>query len=346
MEGLLPADQFWPSGGHGIFVLSGFLIGGHVSKAAQSGRWSATDYILRRGSRLLIVLVPALLLTALLDQAGMKWVHSALYGGTLRELYHSGPDISDAASIYSGATFVGNLLFLQTIAVPTFGTNSPLWSLSNEFWYYALFPPLFFAIRPGVSLRGRIICMAAVVAGCLALPRDIVLYGLVWLMGYGAYVALPLVSAQSRPRRVALLCAGVALFAAALLFSDRNTSVSLAVHDFLVGAAYVPLMLGCLCLRPPTRWLVTSWQRAASFSYTLYLTHFPFLALAMSLFFENRKFAATSATAALYGLIFAATILYAYLVYLLFERHTSSVQAWLSLRAKDARSSGSADGRR
>jgi peptidoglycan/LPS O-acetylase OafA/YrhL len=41
---------------------------------------------------------------------------------------------------YTATTFVGNLAFLQTIAVPIFGTNGPMWSLANEFWYYLIFP--------------------------------------------------------------------------------------------------------------------------------------------------------------------------------------------------------------
>jgi ribosome recycling factor len=33
--------------------------------------------------------------------------------------------------IHLPATFIGNLLFLQTVAVPTFGSNTPLWSLAR-----------------------------------------------------------------------------------------------------------------------------------------------------------------------------------------------------------------------
>lgn len=33
-------------------------------------------------------------------------------------------------------------MFLQTRFTPVFGSNGPLWSLFNEFWYYVLFPAL------------------------------------------------------------------------------------------------------------------------------------------------------------------------------------------------------------
>ena len=45
-----------------FFVLSGFLITRQIYEATASGRWSAADYALKRASRLLIVLIPALFL--------------------------------------------------------------------------------------------------------------------------------------------------------------------------------------------------------------------------------------------------------------------------------------------
>ena len=39
-------------------------------------------------------------------------------------------------------TLFGGLLFQSSLASPSFGTNGPLWSLSFEFWFYALYPVL------------------------------------------------------------------------------------------------------------------------------------------------------------------------------------------------------------
>src|SRR5437870_4126829 len=54
-----------------FFVLSGFFIGWSVISSVRSGRWSWRGYLVRRLTRLGIVLVPALLLTALWDLAGI-----------------------------------------------------------------------------------------------------------------------------------------------------------------------------------------------------------------------------------------------------------------------------------
>src|SRR5947208_15340259 len=66
-----------------FFVLSGFFIGWSVIGSIRSGRWSWRGYIVRRLTRLGIVLLPALLLTAFWDVAGIALfgVHSAYLGG-------------------------------------------------------------------------------------------------------------------------------------------------------------------------------------------------------------------------------------------------------------------------
>jgi len=50
-----------------FFVLSGYLFGGSVLKDVFAGRWSWQNYLLKRGARLYVVLVLALLLTAFWD---------------------------------------------------------------------------------------------------------------------------------------------------------------------------------------------------------------------------------------------------------------------------------------
>src|SRR5690348_3723362 len=50
-----------------FFVLSGFLVGGTVIRTARDGRWSWRRYATQRGTRLYIVLIPALLLTLCWD---------------------------------------------------------------------------------------------------------------------------------------------------------------------------------------------------------------------------------------------------------------------------------------
>jgi len=87
-------------------------------------------------TRLYVVLVPGLLFGFFWDRMG-SWLSAA------RGIYaHSLSDLGPAVPLknLTLGTLLGNLLFLQTILCETFGSNGPLWSLANEFWYYALFP--------------------------------------------------------------------------------------------------------------------------------------------------------------------------------------------------------------
>jgi peptidoglycan/LPS O-acetylase OafA/YrhL len=62
-----------------FFAMSGFLVGGKALQQMLQRRWSWPCYILRRLSRLWLVIVPALLATFVLDHIGM-----ALGGGIRR----------------------------------------------------------------------------------------------------------------------------------------------------------------------------------------------------------------------------------------------------------------------
>jgi peptidoglycan/LPS O-acetylase OafA/YrhL len=168
-----------------FFVLSGFLVGGAVISRAEAGQWSWYDYLITRMTRLWIVLLPALLLTILWDNLGIAITGSSFYQGGM-QWYLSGP--MPDPSKYNVATFFGNLAFLQNIAVPPFGTNGPLWSLANEFWYYLLFPLLFCAIATkahvGIKLGSVVIALTI----CYALPMWFLSYGLIWLFGVVAFM--------------------------------------------------------------------------------------------------------------------------------------------------------------
>ena len=65
-----------------FFVLSGYLISRSIFRNMQHEHWSWTQYLTHRLVRLWIVLVPALILGALLDYAGIHLhLAPALYAG-------------------------------------------------------------------------------------------------------------------------------------------------------------------------------------------------------------------------------------------------------------------------
>lgn len=310
-----------------FFVLSGYLVGGGVCKMLKAGRFSWSHYALARLSRLWVVLLPALLLTWLCDCIGQGLVPEP-YVGSMRSVFQSGPlPVSGISS--TPATFFGNLLFLQTVEVPVMGTNSPLWSLANEFWYYLLFPLLAIGLtgwrspwRAGASL---------LLAGILLawLPWGLVSKGLIWVLG----VAVWWLAEKPQVRRLAAHWAwwasGGFVFLGALVASRAHWT---AGSDWAVGmafAAWMPALLGPLrhraLLRGAGRWL-------SEISFTLYVVHFPLLFLIVALAFRGRQFEPGSMGYGIYSLLFLTIIATSFGFYWLFESRTDSVRQWVKRR--------------
>jgi peptidoglycan/LPS O-acetylase OafA/YrhL len=116
-----------------FFLLSGYLVGGSIIRSTASGRWSWRDYLLARGVRLYLALAPALLLTMVWDRIGLGIASGSQGNNDTARAIVTAPEIATNSGL---VPFVGNLAFLQTIAVPNYGSNFALWSSANEGWYY------------------------------------------------------------------------------------------------------------------------------------------------------------------------------------------------------------------
>ena len=148
-----------------FFVLSGFVI----AWVSDTRERTLEEYGLSRVARLYSVIIPAFVLTAVLDSIG-KAIDPRLYGP---EWGHSmaHPVIDYALS----AVFLGESWTIRVLP----GFNVPYWSLNYEAWYYVLFAAAIF-------LRGRPRIAAVIVAALLAGPRILFLLP-VWLMGVAAW---------------------------------------------------------------------------------------------------------------------------------------------------------------
>ncbi|UQV45195.1 acyltransferase family protein [Janthinobacterium lividum] len=120
-----------------FFVMSGFLIGGPVIDALRAGRFDSFKYFIDRLTRLWIVILPALLMTALLDALAFRYGDGVSLLASRTPFFPAWWSSIEPDSI---KTFVLNVFFLQMIIGFQYGTNLSLWSLSNEFWYYILLP--------------------------------------------------------------------------------------------------------------------------------------------------------------------------------------------------------------
>lgn len=318
-----------------FFVLSGFLIGGAVHERFSSRSWSFGDYALRRLSRLWVVLLPALLFTFAWDWAGSWLSDGAGYDGRFYERYHSGP--SSAVQADGGLlAFLCNMLFLQTIVGPTYGTNGPLWSLANEFWYYAMFPLGFASCRGSLPARTRWLCLMLLVAMAWLLPGTLLWGGLLWLAGYGAFVLTrsPLASlASSAP---VFWTALVAL--ASVLYWNRSRGVPYA--DYWIALTFAGLLPRLAADAGGAEWWRKPSRYFGNISYTLYLFHFPFLAFLAFGVLKGRQWQPDLMGLAVYCAVAAVTLAWAHLAWRLFERRTDevrrTVKGWRRARRREA----------
>jgi len=305
-----------------FFALSGFLVGGPALRDIIIGSWSWGPYILQRLSRLWTVLIPALMLTWVLDTAGGALGGHAGYEGVFYSESSIGPSPAEPADL-SLPRFLANILFLQTILTPVFGSNGPLWSLANEFWYYITFPFLFSALIGARGVLNRV-CNALIgIALVLFLPIEMTLLGAIWISGAIAHYA---VSQQHRCRMInhpAWAAIVIIAVVTSLIFDKLIPGL---LWDLLLGAAFAAV-LSILTFLPT---FGESYRKIANalsnVSYTLYATHFPLLAFGWFVFFAPTKWPfGPLATVLMTG--FGATALVSSAVmWWAFERNTNRIR--------------------
>jgi peptidoglycan/LPS O-acetylase OafA/YrhL len=295
-----------------FFVLSGLVIADSVTRKAPDLR----DYAIARTARILPVAIPAVLLAAL--------THTllTLQNGSLP----AGFAANGARSVLTSLTFLSQS---PLIGAPSWG-NQPYWSLCYEVWYYAIFGAGFYLSG---WKRGLALGTLALLAGI-----NILLLFPLWLAGAWLIRSSWARSLNVRQGVIYLLaCAAmlqlIRLFDLTALFWLRDqvpfklsmsewvlSDYPLALTVFVALAALRPLAnraeLWLALWEVPIRW-------AAGFSFSLYLFHFPLLAL-----MENYGPALPPGpwwVLAPVAAVLAACAAIAQLT----ERHTPKVRRWL-----------------
>ncbi len=312
-----------------FFVLSGFFIAKSVMDAVRRGRWSWRWYFVQRVTRLEVVLIPALVCTYCLDYAGLNWT--------------PWPDVysPDAPSRLAGASnagqsgwfgFWGNLLFLQTIMVAPFGSNGSLWSLANEFWYYVIFPLLFFSLHSSLGIGARILLVALALLLLVFVGSHIALLFPAWLTGVGAYLLYPVFLAW-RPRTAAWATGVLAVAFVAFLALGRMRT------GFLPGGPSGALILACvaaLLIAVAARYahfggrVVTRLIHAlADRSYSLYALHLPVVMILAASFWGTHRLQPDGVAFAFFVGTVVCVGFITEIFYRCFERNTADVRHWL-----------------
>ncbi|MCC9642713.1 acyltransferase [Rhodopirellula sp. JC740] len=333
-EIVAPVAWHWPfyfltSLGHQavmvFFVLSGFFVGGSVLR--NRCRFSWGNYWLARLSRLWVVLVPALLFTVLADSITNSFSPET-FQGSFRETWNSGPSLDTYSA--SSVTFGANLLFLQTVIAPVYGSNGPLWSLAYEFWYYALFPVFVGLVFPRFRMMSVVLAVLAA-ALLILLPSEILYAGGGWMLGVLVYLLRDVRWISGKRMLFVVVCSFATLFLASLCASKSQplNAILPIGGDAAVGATFAILALFLLqveswfpqFLKRGVKWL-------SDISYTLYLFHFPIVVFVGGVVLRGKQVQPKLLSLVMYLLCLVAIVAICHLFWFAFERNTPGVRKW------------------
>ena len=267
-------------GSDGVIVF--FVISGMVIAYAAGRDAKLSTYAFNRLTRLLSVLLPALLLTFAIDQIGRSIGPDAYNNNfynpiTLTQLMERGISMSNEWGVFGQIRL---------------GSNGPLWSLSYEAGYYILFAAAIF-----LSGMRRV---AALMCAILLIGPRVLLLMPAWLMGVWLWNWV----ASGGPSRLSGLSAMILALGGPILYAYSlwiglptlltittirflalfNHHILLGFSDEFIWNALVGLMaaihiLGMARLlqnyqgnHPQIRW----WAGA---SFSIYVTHYPILHL-------------------------------------------------------------------
>ncbi len=260
-----------------FFVMSGCVIAYAAERDGAGGRFA-----FHRATRLLTVMLPALVLTWAFDTIGHSIDETVYPVGFYQPL-------SAGEFFLRGLTFSNQWDVFGRIRL---GTNGPLWSLSYEVAYYAMFGAALFIKGPA-----RII---AVLAIALLAGASVLLLMPAWLMGVAlwrwlrtgraaclganvgwalalggplAYLMCHYIGVPETLRAGTATWLGVADARFVLGFSDEF------LWNALIGAFAVANVAGVAILNPQKFPLTQSIRWLAGATFSIYVTHYPALHL-------------------------------------------------------------------
>ncbi|MBW4890088.1 acyltransferase [Mucilaginibacter sp. HMF5004] len=305
-----------------FFVLSGYLVAGSVIKQVKAKTFNLTTYSINRFSRLYAVLLVALLMTLAFDHLGIYFDHIGLY---THKVSFATIDYSIADRLSAGH-FFASLFMLQNILLPTLGSNSPLWSLSYEFWYYLLFPCILLAITYLKSnIKKALIPVILLISMSTLLPLGILQYFLIWLFGL-----IPFYLTLNKAFYKYILLAVLVIW----LILKKSGGIDSFLYDIVLGVIVAFLVAAFKNDdQPLSNSFLRFNEKLSSFSYSIYLIHFPTFLLLITLL-NNYAIPCTVLPPSIlaYGIfvfVFSVTLIVSYIVACYTEFKTPQFRAYL-----------------
>ncbi len=212
---LSPFGQFGDEAVIIFFVISGIVIA-YVTHQREN---SATAYAVARLSRLWSVIIPAVILTIILDCIGPH-IDRSVYDVFQLPLWR--PDVASLWQAAAPIVFF-NQIWLWPVGP---GTNGPFWSIGYEAWYYIGFGLVIF-------LRGWVRVDCVIAAAALVGPSILSLAPL-WILGVVVFHLL----GRGRSSTVAWAIWAATLLIIAMFYLMKYKILSLSFYIMFATTAY------------------------------------------------------------------------------------------------------------
>ena len=253
-----------------FFVLSGFVI--HLNYIDKLGQFEdfkkvVLKFYFKRFKRIYPVLIFALIFTFLCDQLILEIYPNLVDGSTN---YNT---INEFISFnHDKYAIAGGILNLGDLGLPIFGSNGPLWSLSYEWWFYVIYPFLYFRIKNKSFLFYIIIFTLAFIAKHNI--AEFVFFNKIFV-GMASW-GLGCLLAEVYLRRINIKLYQLIMILGVLLLLNLN--YSLLGADFIMAIVFTIFISICLIYSTRVNKLLRL-KYLGDISYTLYIVHFPLLLL-------------------------------------------------------------------
>lgn len=285
-----------------FFVLSGFLVGGLSLKNFLEGNLSLKDYFSKRITRIYIVVIPTLII-----------------GGYLNY-------ITGLTNNLEIEYFFGNLFHLQTVFFPTYGSNGPLWSLANEFWYYTIFMTIIFYFKKIRNKNMAIILSITTFSFFAYIMPNIIAYLMIWILG----LIIPFLKNRlPRLNDYIYLIFKFSFIPLIIIFNIYGGYIS-----DLIFAFYTAILLTYMIKKNKHVKSYMPLIKLSKFSFSLYAIHYPvflYILYLSSGFLSFQRYNYLNLENLLgYVLINIVVLIFSYVFYLLFEKHTTSLRYYLN----------------
>jgi peptidoglycan/LPS O-acetylase OafA/YrhL len=292
-----------------FFALSGFFIHLRMAQKLAQGdrtpRLGTGEYLRRRAWRLLPTYYFALLFTVVLDLFG-RARYPMLYNAATPDAF---TNTLFALKGYGWENVIPGLLLLPRSLGHYFGSNGPLWSLAFEMVYYLAYPA-WFALRKRFGFRAYLIGIGLALGGAALRGQvhpafvdwfvEVASLWAVWLTG--AFLAEVLMRHTFGLRAIPISIAAASL---AWVISHAKLWKPFELPLLMVIGASVVIIFLAVPQRMISFWFCRWFETLGQQSYTLYVCHFPIIALISAKCFQISGERPAHGWLALYGVTVA-----------------------------------------